>query len=88
MYQEACKEQKQWDDVLNDIYGILRVRLSTSDMEKLQSEEIQWVKDMDDEAKKDAAEMAGGTMEKVLFVGSLANSTKEICYVLIDKYMK
>lgn len=88
MYQEVCKSQKQWDDVLNEIYGVLKVQLSSSDMKKLQNEEIQWIKDRDDKAKKDAAEMAGGTMEKVLFVGSLANSTKERCYVLVDKYMK
>ena len=88
MYQEACKEQKQWDDILNEIYGILKVQLSDSDMKKLQSEEIQWIKDRDEKAKKDAAEMAGGTMEKVLYMWSLANSTKERCYVLVDKYMK
>lgn len=88
MYQEACKEYKQWDDVLNEIYGVLKSQLSASDMKKLQSEEIQWIKDRDDKAKKDAEEMAGGTMEKVLFEGSLANSTKERCYVLVEKYMK
>lgn len=88
MYQHACKEHKQWDDVLNEIYGVLRVQLSPSEMKKLQSEEIQWIKDRDAKAKKDAAEMAGGTMEKVLFAGSLAKSTKERCYVLVDKYMK
>ena len=88
MYQESCKKYKQWDDELNDIYGILKVQLSTSDMKNLQSEEIQWIKDRDAKAKNDAAEMAGGSMEKVLYEGSLAKSTKERCYVLVDKYMK
>ncbi|MFW2491936.1 lysozyme inhibitor LprI family protein [Clostridium chromiireducens] len=88
MYQEACKEHKQWDDALNEIYGVLKSQLPASDMKKLQSEELQWIKDRDAKAKKDAEEMAGGTMEKVLFQGSLANSTKERCYVLVEKYMK
>lgn len=88
MYQEACREYKQWDDVLNEIYGVLKAQLPASDMKKLQNEELQWIKDRDAKAKKDAEEMAGGTMEKVLFQGSLANSTKERCYVLVDKYMK
>jgi uncharacterized protein YecT (DUF1311 family) len=57
-------------------------------MKKLQSEEIQWIKDRDTKAKSDSAEMAGGSMEKVLYEGSLAESTKERCYVLVDKYMK
>ncbi|OPJ60152.1 lysozyme inhibitor LprI family protein [Clostridium chromiireducens] len=88
MYQEACKEHKQWDDALNEIYGVLKAQLPASDMKKLQNEELQWIKDRDAKAKKDAEEMAGGTMEKVLFQGSLANSTKERCYVLVEKYMK
>lgn len=88
MFQEVCKEHKEWDDELNNIYGILKVQLSPSDMKKLQNEEIQWIKDRDAKAKKDAAEMAGGSMEKVLYEGSLAKSTRERCYELIDKYMK
>ena len=88
MYQEACEKYKQWDDELNDIYGVLKVQLSPSDMKNLQNEEIQWMKDRDTKAKNDAAEMAGGSMEKVLYEGSLAKSTKERCYVLVDKYMK
>jgi uncharacterized protein YecT (DUF1311 family) len=88
MFQEVCKEHKEWDYKLNNIYGILKVQLSTSDMKKLQNEEIQWIKDRDAKAKKDAAEMAGGSMEKVLYEGSLAKSTRERCYELVDKYMK
>jgi uncharacterized protein YecT (DUF1311 family) len=88
MFQEVCKEHKEWDDELNNIYGILKVQLSPSDMKKLQNEEIQWLKDRDAKAKKDSAEMAGGSMEKVLYEGSLAKSTRERCYELVDKYMK
>lgn len=88
MFQEVCKEYKEWDDELNNIYGILKVQLSPIDMKNLQNEEIQWIKDRDAKAKKDAEEMAGGSMEKVLYEGSLAKSTRERCYVLVDKYMK
>ena len=88
MYQEACKEYKQWDDALNEIYGVLKAQLPASDMKKLQNEEIQWIKDRDAKAKKDSAEMAGGSMEKVLYEGSLAKSTRERCYELVDKYMR
>lgn len=88
MYQEVIKEYKQWDAALNEIYGVLKTQLSATDMKKLQNEELQWIKDRDAKAKKDAAEMAGGTMEKVLYQGSLANSTQARCYELVDKYMK
>ena len=87
MYQEECKEHKEWDDELNDIYSVLKAQLSPSDMKNLQSEEIQWIKDRDTKAKSDSAQMAGGTMEKVLYEGSLTKSTRERCYVLVDKYM-
>lgn len=88
MYQKVCREYKQWDDALNEIYGVLKVQLSPGDMKNLQNEELQWIKDRDAKAKSDASEMAGGTMEKVLYEGSLSKSTKERCYVLVDKYMK
>ncbi|WP_160684074.1 lysozyme inhibitor LprI family protein [Clostridium sp. C2-6-12] len=88
MYQEEIKEHKEWDDELNKIYGILKGQLSQSDMKKLQNEEIQWIKDRDAKAKKDSEEMAGGSMEKVLYEGSLVKSTRERCYELVDKYMK
>lgn len=88
MYQEAIKEYKQWDAELNEIYNVLKTQLSATDMKKLQNEELQWIKDRDTKARKAAAEMAGGTMEKVLYHGSLANSTQERCYELVDKYMK
>jgi Uncharacterized protein conserved in bacteria len=88
MFQEVCKEHKEWDYELNNIYGILKVQLSPSDMKNLQNEEIQWIKDRDAKAKKDASEMAGGSMEKVLYEGSLAKSTRERCYELVDKYMQ
>lgn len=52
MFQELCKEHKEWDDELNNIYGILKVQLSSSDMKKLQNEEIQWIKDRDAKVKK------------------------------------
>lgn len=88
MYQQVCKEYTQWDAALNEIYGVLKTQLSASDMKQLQSDELQWIKDRDAKAKSDASEMAGGTMEKVLYQGSMAKSTKERCYLLVDKYMK
>lgn len=32
MFQEDCKEYNQWNDALNEIYGVLKVQLSASDM--------------------------------------------------------
>lgn len=88
MRDHANERYKQWDSALNEIYNILKMQLSASDMNKLQNEEIQWIKNRDAKAKEDSSEMKGGTMEPVLYADSLAQSTKERCYELVDKYMK
>lgn len=88
MRAHANERYKQWDNALNEIYGVLKVQLSASDMKKLQNEELQWIKKRDAKAKEDASEMKGGTMENVLYADSLAQSTKERCYELVEKYMK
>ena len=88
MRDHANERYKQWDAALNEIYGVLKSQLSASDMKNLQNEEIQWIKKRDSKAKEASSEMKGGTMEPVLYAGSSAQSTKERCYELVDKYMK
>ena len=78
---------KRWDAALNEIYNALKGQLSSSDMKKLQSEEILWISNRDAKAKKASLEMQGGTMEPVLYRGSLADTTKNRCYELVEKYM-
>ncbi|WP_411681096.1 lysozyme inhibitor LprI family protein [Clostridium thailandense] len=88
MREAANERYKKWDSALNEIYGVLRGELSSSDMKKLQNEEIQWISDRDAKAKKASSEMKGGTMESVIYVNSLADTTKQRCYELVEKYMK
>ncbi|MFT5873249.1 MAG: hypothetical protein ACI8WT_002193 [Clostridium sp.] len=84
----ADERYKSWDAALNEIYNVLKEQLSSSDMKNLQSEEIQWISDRDATAKEDSSVMKGGTMEPVLYIGSLADTTKKRCYELIEKYMQ
>ena len=79
---------RRWDAALNEIYNILKTQLSSSDMKKLQSEEIQWISTRDAKAKEASLEMKGGTMEPVLYVGSLTDTTKKRCYELVEKYIE
>jgi uncharacterized protein YecT (DUF1311 family) len=88
MRDHANERYKQWDDALNEIYGVLKRQLSASDMKNLQNEEIQWIKNRDSKASEASSKAKGGTLEPVLYVGSLAQSTKERCYELVDKYIK
>lgn len=88
MREAASKEYKLWDDVLNEIYGVLKTQLSSIDMSKLKKEEIKWISYKEKEAEGAAAEYAGGTMAPLAYTYSLAQTTKDRCYELVEKYMK
>lgn len=88
MREAASERLKQWDAALNEIYNVLKRQLSSSDMKKLQSEEIQWMSNRDAKAKKESLEMEGGTMEPLIYTSSLQDTTKKRCYELVEKYMK
>lgn len=88
MREAADERYKRWDSALNEIYGALKGQLASSDMKKLQSEEIQWMSNRDTKAKEASSEMKGGTMEPVIYISSLADTTKNRCYELVEKYMQ
>lgn len=88
MREAAGERYKQWDAALNEIYNVLKGQLSSSDMKKLQSEEIQWISNRDAKAKKESLEVKGGTMEPLVYTSSVQDTTKNRCYELIEKYMK
>ena len=88
MREAANERYKRWDTSLNEIYNVLKGQLSSSDIKKLQSEQIQWISNRDAKAKKASLEMKAGTMEPVLYTGSLADTTKIRCYELVEKYIQ
>ena len=76
------------DPIINEIYGVLKQQLSTDDMSKLKKEQIKWISDRDDKAKKASLEYKDGTAEQLVYTSSLAQTTKERCYELVEKYMQ
>lgn len=88
MKSAANQEYERWDAALNEIYGVLKTQLSATEMNALEKEEIQWIKDKDAKALKAAAEFAGGTGEQLQYTASIASTTKDRCYELVNKYMK
>ncbi|MFJ8261934.1 lysozyme inhibitor LprI family protein [Rummeliibacillus sp. NPDC094406] len=78
----------QWDALLNDIYGTLKTKLSASDFNSLRNYQNQWIHDRDataDQASIDAESMDSYT-PKVTHAMTLAESTKERCYELLNDY--
>lgn len=88
MRMAANKEYKRWDDALNEIYSVLKTQISESEMKSLTQEEMQWIKDKEEKAEREAAQYEGGTIHPVFHITSLCQSTKDRCYELVNKYMQ
>lgn len=79
----------RWDDMLNEIYGLLKVQLSESEMSALRTKQLNWIKYRDKTAENEAKNEAGdGTLYLVVYNSALARLTKERCYELVNIYMK
>ncbi|AKL96927.1 hypothetical protein CACET_c34840 [Clostridium aceticum] len=81
------KSYDMYDEALNEIYAILKEELSPETMKNLQTEQIKWIKQKEDDADKAAAEFQGGTFEFVAYNVVLYESTKARCYELVNEYM-
>ena len=80
---------KRWDDMLNEIYALLKVQLTEREMKELKNKQLNWIKYRDKTADNEAyAESGGGSLYNVVYNGSLARLTKERCYELVNIYMK
>lgn len=88
MREAAGIEYTSWDDLLNEVYGVLQEQLSKEEMDKLRAEQIEWLTIRDSKAEESAKEFEGGTMEPLAHTTSLGESTKARCYELISNYMK
>lgn len=88
MREAADIEYKSWDDLLNEIYGVLQEQLSKEEMDSVREEQIKWLEIRDSKAEESSEEFEGGTMEPLTYEMSIATSTKERCYELINSYME
>ena len=77
-----------WDDLLNEIYGVLKEQLSAEDMNQLQKEQHDWIKYRNDTALQASLKFKGGTQEHLEYSAVAANVTEERCYQIVEKYMK
>nr|WP_240951771.1 lysozyme inhibitor LprI family protein [Bacillus sp. RO2] len=77
-----------WDNLLNEIYGVLEEQLSAEEMVELREEQRNWITYRDDRALEASLKYKGGTQEHLEYVAVLANLTEERCYELVTNYMK
>lgn len=79
-------EYRLWDGELNRIYqGILKY-MTTEEAEALRAEEREWIKKRDAGAYKAISKYNGGTIESLEYAASLAASSRERAYELLENY--
>ncbi|WP_053217573.1 lysozyme inhibitor LprI family protein [Virgibacillus senegalensis] len=77
-----------WDELLNEIYGVLKEQLSPEEMDRLREEQRNWIKFRDERALEASLKYKGGTQEHLEYVAVLANLTEERCFELVEGYMQ
>ncbi|ADU29526.1 lysozyme inhibitor LprI family protein [Evansella cellulosilytica] len=77
-----------WDQLLNEIYGVIQEQLTVEEMDQLREKQRSWIKYRDDRALEASEIYKGGTQEHLEYVSVLANLTEERCYELVEGYMK
>lgn len=74
----------QWDTLLNEIYGTLKSRLSTSEFTALRDVQRNWIKERD--ANAGSASAYSEYAPEIAYTESLTASTRERCYELLEQY--
>ena len=73
-----------WDDVLNELWGILKDTQDEDTMNDLLKEQREWIDMKETEAQKAGEEFAGGSMQALVVNQKAAELTRERVYELAD----
>lgn len=88
MKEGESKRYEAWDNALNEIYGVLKMQLSTKEMNTLREKQREWITYRDQKAEEAWNESGQGALSGLASISSNVNSTKERCYQLVEQYMK
>lgn len=84
----TSKIYKKYDTVLNMIYQEISSKLDSEKAQELKEDEIEWINKKDEIASKAVgSDNTTESEENWVYFDSLATSTKERCYYLINTYM-
>lgn len=78
---------KQWDNLLNEIYGTLKSELPNDEFVQLRAAQREWITYRDESAAEAASSYAGTDWEDVQYKMTQAYLTEIRCYELVDRYM-
>ena len=74
-----------WDDILNEIWSILKRNLSPEEMRELTEEQLEWIASKEQSMKEAGADVEGGSMYGMVVGQKGAELTKERVYELLTK---
>ena len=77
-----------WDNLMNDIYGTIREKISSSEFETLKTSQKEWLAKRESDAKESASDWEGGSGYNMAYYAALAKSTGQRCEWLVDQYLK
>ncbi len=84
MNKHSYEVFQRWDALLNEVYQYLKKTMPANEFQKLQEEEIQWIKEKEAAIKKAGAEYEGGSMQPLIENTTATNYTSSRCYYLIS----
>lgn len=82
----AETERKLWETELNNIYTQIMGTLNGDEQQALARNQRQWMNDRDAQAEKTAPKSSGGSIESAEYTASLAASTRQRVYDLLESY--
>lgn len=84
----AEQERGLWDYELNQVYNMIRSKMTVEEAETLKMLELEWLKERDLYAEKAAAKssMKNAYNQNPEYTKALAEKTKERCYWLVSEY--
>lgn len=80
------KEYELWDDLLNEIYSVLKEELSKEEFIQLRNLQREWIVERDKVADSAIQDFLGGTLESPIYISVKAFETKKRCYWLVENY--
>lgn len=82
----AETEMKLWETELNSVYTQIMEHLNVDEQQALAKNQRQWMNDRDAQAEKAAPNSSGGSIESAEYTASLASSTRQRAYDLLESY--
>lgn len=82
----AQTEQRIWERELDAVYTLLIGSLDEESGNELRADQQRWIISRDQKAQEASKKNSGGSMESVEYIASIAASTRERVYALVERY--